>query len=181
MIKAHKARQSVKGKKTKLALNDSPKQQVMIDLQIKPEKKSKQNRASKKENETVDFTPQVTSQEEQLSHTQTVENSLIGEGLKQTHVTEEEDEVVLFNNTELPHTADNDSRGRLANTIIGTEFEEERPGRDRRKKFDRYGMDSPARSLEDGNNNPRPYGGDSGRFNSLILAKRIKNENSRML
>ena len=34
--------------------------------------------------------------------------------------------------------------------------------------------------MEDGEKNV-PYGGENGRFNSLILAKRIKNENSRML
>ena len=39
---------------------------------------------------------------------------------------------------------------------------------------------SPSRSM-DGASYARNGGGESGRFNSLILAKRIKNENSRML
>ena len=80
----------------------------------------------------------------------------------------------------MPHTADNDSRGLGPTTARANELEEERPGRGRRKKFERYGLDSPTRSVEEGNSHV-PYGGDSGRFNSLILAKRIKNENSRML
>ena len=86
----------------------------------------------------------------------------------------------------LPHTADNEDRRRDYKVNV-TDSEEERPGRQRRRKFERYGsldhrygLDSPTRSLEDGNSNVH-YGGDSGRFNSLILAKRIKNENSRML
>ena len=39
---------------------------------------------------------------------------------------------------------------------------------------------SPHRSV-DGSEHQLRTGGDSGRFESLILAKRIKNENSRML
>lgn len=39
---------------------------------------------------------------------------------------------------------------------------------------------SPTRSLDGGANKLRS-GGNSGRFESLILARRIKNENSRML
>lgn len=91
----------------------------------------------------------------------------------------EDDQVVIFQEEgkDLPHTADNDSRGHMTNL---SEFEEERPGRERRKKFDQYGPGSPARSMEDCLGKV-PGGGDSGRFNSLILAKRIKNENSRML
>ena len=134
-------------------------------------------------NETVSdvgITPKV--QQDESPQIRTVENSQIGEGLNLLRPPGDDVEVVIFHNEEdkeVPHTADNDSRGHMPSL---SEFEEERPGRGRRKKFDRYGEScgSPARSMEAINNNV-PYGGDSGRFNSLILAKRIKNENSRML
>ena len=83
-----------------------------------------------------------------------------------------------------PHTAD-DGAVRPNNL---NEPDEERPTRERPTKH-RYGggfggseSASPKASFEaDDMGAQLGYGGDSGRFNSLILARRIKNENSRML
>ena len=114
----------------------------------------------------------------------TVEHSQVGEGLR-TQKDDMGEEVVVFddpNTHSAPYTADNGFTGVARQSDGGqfTEFDQERPTRDRRKKFDRYGgYDSPERSMNNSVN--LGYGGDSGRFDSLILAKRIKNENSRML
>jgi len=101
---------------------------------------------------------------------------LVGEGLHQKNVIEEDSVVNFEDDSQLPHTADNDLRGIVPHIPTDTDFEEDRPGRSRRKYFNRYNIDSLAN-----NSIEVPNGGDSGRFNSLILAKRIKNENSRML
>jgi len=142
----------------------------------------------KRKNETASdaaITPHgITDESPQI---RTIENSQVGEGLnnlRQGGNEEDADQVVIFHEEkpqEVPHTADNDGRRHVKK--LGDFDEEERPGRERRKRFDRFatvGSASPARSMEDDGRDGH-YGGDSGRFNSLILAKRIKNENSRML
>ena len=53
----------------------------------------------------------------------------------------------------------------------------ERPTRERKKRYGRYDFD---RSTDSDNNSLKQHSSGS-KFNSLIMAKRIKNENSRML
>ena len=54
---------------------------------------------------------------------------------------------------------------------------QERPTRERKKRYGRYDFD---RSTDSDNNSLKQHNSGS-KFNSLIMAKRIKNENSRML
>ena len=166
--------------------------QMVIDLQIKPEKSSLKGVSDtrRRKNETVSdagISPSAINDGSQESPiVRTVENSQVGEGLNQKVVGD--DEVVIFNDQEkqqdAPHTADAEASARRNFNTLG-DLDDDRPGRERRKKrYDKYatiGSASPARSLEDPTARDGHYGGDSGRFNSLILAKRIKNENSRML
>ena len=169
---------------------------MVIDLQIKTDKNFKGMSPHHENNNNPETASEKIRRGSQgiaeSPFVRTIEHSQIGEGLKHSEAKGgDDDEVVLFDKQELPHTAGGDVGGGNRDDIFGAppEFDQDdRPTRSRRKKFDR-GSDnkhngmvalSPTRSLDGGAKMLRS-GGESGRFESLILAKRIKNENSRML
>ena len=90
----------------------------------------------------------------------------------------DEDSTVNYEQNEVPHSAEQVDR-----QVHYREYE--RPSRQRKKNFSRYGdsVDNPQyRGSYDeqyGSNSAR--GDQDNRYNSLVLARRVKNENSRML
>ena len=84
----------------------------------------------------------------------------------------------MFDHNDVPHTA--------GNSYVGGQFkefavEEDRAGRNRKRHAYASNEISPNRSRSYESGSQAHNGDHTGRFDSLILAKRIKNENSRML
>jgi len=151
---------------------------MVIDLQIKTDQKFSNGQKKQKKQLAVSG-----HQSNDSPMVRTVEGSQRGDGVNARTI--DNSEYKEAHSPVLPpHTAD-DGAVRPNNL---NESDEERPTRERRTKH-RYGgglggseSASPKASFEAEDMGVQlGYGGDSGRFNSLILARRIKNENSRML
>ena len=103
----------------------------------------------------------------------TVEHSTMGDGLRHTAIDQEEE--VVFDQQQMhgaPLTAGNNSYAGQYHEFSAED--DERMGRNRQRKAYATNEHSHTRSksFESGRN-----GDQNGRFDSLILAKRIKNEN----